>query len=435
MAVKGDGGGIQHELGAVGAGMPASTGAFCVAVHFRLDSDVNRLAGIACLVRYSGTPTGHMCVVDNDGTSLRLLSNYFENDPTDVVANLVVGTAYTAFIEGNGSTLTLSLIKEGETSIATQSTTQDEFIPERLYLFGTNSSGTNESADATARWVRIWNTTLSDTEKRAEHIASSPQKSGAITDRPFTGGNLSAALSTGTGAQFQVGSGGGISYVEWEGAPDPKTVTITIAADVDLEDAEVPGGTAPTITTTTLPSGQVGVPYFAQVVATGTQPITLSATGLPAGLSMNSFGQISGTPTGSGGLGGTYMITVTAINAHGGDTEILSLTIADAGVSPPVITTEQLPSGTVGSAYSVTFAATGAGPYIWTFSGLPPGVVQSGATISSGALPVAGNYTVGVRVSGAGGSSAQRFYPLSIAPRPAPTRIASPWGAALKRGR
>lgn len=435
MAIQGDGGGIQHEVFAIGSGLPASTGAMCIAVQFRLESDLDRLGGIACLVKYSGTPTGHMGIVDSDGTSLKLLSNYFENAATDVVEDLTVGTAYTLFMEGNSTTLTLSLIEEGDTTILTESTTQDVFAPERLYLFGTNSSGSNESSHATVKWVRIWETTLSDSEKRAEHIASSPQKSGAITNRPFTGGNLSTALSTGTGALFQVGSGGGISYVEWEDAPAPKTVTITITSDVDLEDAEVPGGTAPTITTTALSSGQVGVPYFAQVVVTGSQPISIGASGLPDGLTISSDGSITGTPAGANGLGGTYTISVTAENDYGSDSKSLSLFIADAGVSPPVITTEQLPSGTVGSAYSFTFAATGAGPFTWSFSGLPPGVVASGATISSGSLPVAGNYTVRAQVTGAGGASGFWDFPLAIAPRPAPTRIASPWGAALKRGR
>ena len=307
-------------------------------------------------------------------------------------------------------------------------------------IFGDN--GRSEPFFGDYAGIRAWSAVKTPANMIAEISSRTPvDTTSLVLDKLCAGSSLSAALAAGTGAMSQ--SGAALisempeTLAETGEEPEPyEPVLISGSADIDLEGAPTPDpGTAPEITTSSLPAGQVGVPYSAQVVATGTQPITLSATGLPVGLSINAFGQISGTPTGSGGLGGTYMITVTAINAHGGDTEILSLTIADAGVSPPVITTEQLPSGTVGSAYSVTFAATGAGPYSWTFSGLPPGVAQSGATISSGSLPVAGNYTVGVRVSGAGGSSAQRFYPLSIAPRPAPTRVGSPWGAALKRGR
>lgn len=435
MAIKGDGAGIQHELVAVGAGLPANTNSMCIAVHGRIDSDLDRLAGIACLVKYSGTPTGHMMIVDSDGTSLKLLSNYFESPSTDVVASLTVGTAYTMFIEGSGSALTLSLIVEGSTTILSETTTQTPFIPERLYLFGTNSSGTNESADATIRWCRIWNTTLNDTEKRAEHVALTAQKAGAITDRPFTGGNLGTALSTGTGAVFAVGSGGGISYVEWEGAPTPKVVTLTIWGDVDLQGGTVPDpGTAPDITTTSLPSGQVGVPYFAQVVVTGSQPISIGASGLPDGLTISSDGAITGTPAGTNGLGGTYTISVTAENDYGSDSESLSLVIADAGVAPPVITTQQLPEGRVGQAYSFTFTGSGAGPLSWEFDIPASGLTSSGPTVS-GIPAVPGSYNIGARLTGAGGSSAWQFFPLTIRPSARRRRTASPWAATIRKGR
>jgi hypothetical protein len=54
------------------------------------------------------------------------------------------------------------------------------------------------------------------------------------------------------------------------------------------------------ITTTTIPNAQVGVPYSQQLVATGgTTPYTWSITlgSLPSGLSMDSTGLITGTPT------------------------------------------------------------------------------------------------------------------------------------------
>lgn len=442
MAIQGDGAGIQNELVAVGAGLPANTSSMCIAVHGRIDSDLNRLAGIACLVKYSGTPTGHMMIVDSDGTSLKLLSNYFESPSTDVVASLAVGTAYTMFIEGDGSDLVLSLIVEGSTTILSEATTQTAFVPERLYLFGTNSSGSNESADATAKWVGIWNEPLSDSEKRAVHLSGPSAKAGAITNRPFTGGSLSNALSAGTGAVFAVGNGGGISYVEWEGAPAPKVVTLTVWADVDLQGGTVPDpGTAPDITTTSLPSGQVGVPYSAQIMITGTVPITYGLQGLPDGLQW--FGQavsggvsltINGTPTGSGGLGGAYTVTVTAENDYGSDTANLSLAVADAGVAPPVITTEQLPEGRVGQSYSFTFTGSGAGPLSWEFDIPASGLTSSGPTVS-GIPAVPGSYNIGARLTGAGGSSAWQFFPLTIRPSARRRRTASPWAATIRKGR
>jgi hypothetical protein len=51
------------------------------------------------------------------------------------------------------------------------------------------------------------------------------------------------------------------------------------------------------VTTSSLPAGAVGLPYRAEVFAVGgASPYEWTASGLPAGLSINSNGQISGTP-------------------------------------------------------------------------------------------------------------------------------------------
>jgi hypothetical protein len=74
-----------------------------------------------------------------------------------------------------------------------------------------------------------------------------------------------------------------------------------------------PTGTAPRITTASLPAGTHGAAYSDLLTATGTPTITwttLPATGngLPGGLALSSDGGLSGTPTASG----TYTFTVEA---------------------------------------------------------------------------------------------------------------------------
>ncbi|MEI9975909.1 MAG: putative Ig domain-containing protein [Ignavibacteriota bacterium] len=98
-------------------------------------------------------------------------------------------------------------------------------------------------------------------------------------------------------------------------------------------------GAALTVTTSSLSSGTVGVAYTAALAASGgTAPYTFTATGLPAGLSVN--GQsITGTPTAAG----TSTVTVTAKDSSNPAltaTATLTLAITAPAVS---ITTTSLP--------------------------------------------------------------------------------------------
>ena len=69
-----------------------------------------------------------------------------------------------------------------------------------------------------------------------------------------------------------------------------------------------------------LPQGLAGVPYpptgqSAQLISGGTPPYTVSATGLPPGLTVGSDGAVSGTPAGTDS--GTYQIVVSVTDSAG----------------------------------------------------------------------------------------------------------------------
>lgn len=89
----------------------------------------------------------------------------------------------------------------------------------------------------------------------------------------------------------------------------------------------------PTITTTSLSNGTVGIGYSTTLAAEGTAPITWSVTGgsLPEGLSLEaSTGVISGTPTAEGGS----TFTVEAANDYGSDSREFTLNIDKPVVIP-----------------------------------------------------------------------------------------------------
>lgn len=94
---------------------------------------------------------------------------------------------------------------------------------------------------------------------------------------------------------------------------------------------------APVITSGIPPDGVAGVAYAFTVTATGTAPITFSATGLAAlGLSLNAT---TGLISGSNPVAGTAAVTLTASNGVSPNaTQTFSLTIADPAAAPPVTT-------------------------------------------------------------------------------------------------
>jgi len=98
-----------------------------------------------------------------------------------------------------------------------------------------------------------------------------------------------------------------------------------------------PGGGSSTlaIAATSLPPATVGIAYSTALTATGgTSPYTWTATGLPAGLSVNTSGTISGTPN----LAGSYTPTVTVTDNTGTSTQKALTFSVSAGGSDPVAT-------------------------------------------------------------------------------------------------
>jgi len=174
------------------------------------------------------------------------------------------------------------------------------------------------------------------------------------------------------------------------------------------------------ITTSSLPGGQVGVAYSQTVAATGgVTPYawSIASGSLPAGLSLDaSTGGISGTPTAYGLAGFTAQVVDGGAPAQ---TAMQALTI---NVVPTTltITTTSLPAAPLGVAYNRTVtAAGGATPYAWSISsgGLPTGLSLNASTGTISGTPSAGgtfDFTAMVTDSWTPANSATKALSISV---------------------
>lgn len=196
------------------------------------------------------------------------------------------------------------------------------------------------------------------------------------------------------------------------------------ATDINLPNCLVKQPGPLVITTTALPGGTVGAAYNQTLAASGGVPayvwsLNAGSNPLPAGLSLNPAGVISGTPTAAA----TTTITVKATDSAGGTaTKELSLTINPSGAQPLVITTPALSGGTVGTVYNATLAvAGGTGTKTWSISSgtLPTGLSLNASTgVISGTptAPGSSTFTVRVQDSGTPQQSAERQLIITILP-------------------
>jgi LruC domain-containing protein len=160
--------------------------------------------------------------------------------------------------------------------------------------------------------------------------------------------------------------------------------------------------TAPVITSSLVAGGLVNqaiTPYV--ITATGTEPITYNATGLPPGLTYNaSTHTISGTPT----TAGTYNVILTADNYMGTSTKTLVFTITQPA-APPVITSNLTASTTVNQPYTYTITASGTGPITYNATNLPAGLsYNTGTNQITGTPTTPGTYNITLTATNAGGT-------------------------------
>ena len=153
-------------------------------------------------------------------------------------------------------------------------------------------------------------------------------------------------------------------------------------------------------------TGTIGTAYSFTYTASGTPTPTFSVTagGLPTGLTLSSAGAITGTPTATGVFTGT----VTASNTAGTTTQNFSITVnqVPAFTNGPPTTTAVL-----SAAYSFTCTASGYPAPTFTVSAgaLPTGLTLSSAGAITGTPTAIGTFSGTVKATNTVGNVTQNF--------------------------
>lgn len=155
----------------------------------------------------------------------------------------------------------------------------------------------------------------------------------------------------------------------------------------------------PVVSSANTASGTGGQAFSYQITASNS-PTSFGASGLPAGLSVNGSGLISGSPT----VSGVFNATVSATNAGGTGNLGVTITI---NLVAPVITSSNMTSGNGGQAFTYTITASNL-PASFNATGLPTGLsVNTGTGLISGTPTQTGVFNVMTSATNTAGTGNQ----------------------------
>lgn len=234
-----------------------------------------------------------------------------------------------------------------------------------------------------------------------------------------------AGVISGTPTQVNLAGNTLTLQVQDSGSPAQiASVTITIRIAAALKITTAAGA---------LPDAIIGVPYsFTFQSNGGITPISWMLAGgqLPAGLTLNSNGTLSGTPAATG----SFTFTVQAGDASS-PSQTITINVAIKSASLLIINSAggALPDAIVGKPYGILLQATGGtAPFSWTVTAgqLPAGLTLSAAGVLSGTPtvtnPTPTAFTVQVMDSGSPSQSKSLAFTIRV---PGPLVITPASGA------
>jgi hypothetical protein len=158
---------------------------------------------------------------------------------------------------------------------------------------------------------------------------------------------------------------------------------------------------APVILSSAATRGVIGQPFVYMIAATNS-PTGFNATGLPAGLGLNTTtGVVSGTPS----TAGVTSATISATNAGGTSSAVLTIEITAVPLDPPVISSGAGAVGQVGDPFYYLITATNFATS-YSATSLPAGLTLDSTTgVISGTPTTTANSTISLSATNAAGSS------------------------------
>lgn len=258
---------------------------------------------------------------------------------------------------------------------------------------------------------------LPDANINQPYTAPALQASGAtVTSWTIASGTLPPGLTLApsgviSGTPTQSGTFNFAVRANADGTSDTRSLSIFVLAPLDLGLA--PDG-KPAATQPIAVNMKLATPFTWGVKATGGRdPYTYTATRLPAGITLNADGTVTGTPT----QAGTTRSVITVRDARG-TTDTLQVTFTTQALLA-FHKTKIAKIGTVGKAYSWRLPVAGASETkIYLVSGkIPPGLELDETTgFVTGTPLVAGTYKVKFWALGDAGTQVSKTYRIKILP-------------------
>ncbi len=306
-----------------------------------------------------------------------------------------------------------------------------------LTITAANSAGT-----ATQSFVLTVNSGLAITSASSATATTGTAFSFTVTTSGTPAPTLTHAGTLPSGITFTAGTNGTATLAGTAAATSGGTYPITFTAKnstgTTSQAFTLTVAQAPTFSSAATATETAGTAFTISVKTSANPTATLSASGLPTGVSFTDNGGGSGSLSGTTAVGaGTYAITLMAKNSGGTTTQPFTLTVKAAGTAVPVpnFTSAAAATATSGKAFTFTVTTAGSPTTAYTTRVTHTGTLPSGisfnnngngtATLSGTPTAAsAGTYPVTFTATNSAGTVTQSFV-LTVSGPPAITSAAT----------